>query len=67
MDGHYIYQYSKCMIFMIIYLQSFLDFQDIINDEYNIIMISPDVLIFPQISIIIWPIWLFSSRFILEF
>ena len=38
---------------MIIYLQSFLDFQNIINDEYNIIMISPDVLIFPQISIII--------------
>ena len=67
MDGHSIYQYSKCIIFMIIHPQSFLDFQNIINDEYNIIMISPDVLIFPQISIIIWPIWLFSSRFILEF
>ena len=64
MDGHSIYQYSKCIIFMIIHLQSFLDFQNIINDEYNIIMISPDVLIFPQISIIIiWPICVFSSRF----
>ena len=56
--GHSIYQYSKCIIFMIIHPQSFLDFQNIINDEYNIIMISPDVLIFPQISIviIIWQI-----------
>ena len=66
MDGHSIYQYSKCIIFMIIHLQSFLDFQNIINDEYNIIMISPDVLIFPQISIIII-IWPNQDLFISEF
>ena len=50
MDGHSIYQYSKCIIFMIIQPQSFLDFQNIINDEDNIIIISPDAITFPTLN-----------------